>query len=35
VKSEKILPRVAAEKIARERVLKSMVYRGQLDESAC
>ena len=35
VKSEKMLPRVAAERIARERVLKSMVYRGQLEESAC
>jgi glutamate dehydrogenase/leucine dehydrogenase len=29
-KDQKILPRVAAEKIAKERVLKAMEYRGKL-----
>jgi len=35
VKDKKMLPRVAAKKIARERVLKSMLYRGQLEEAPC
>ncbi len=35
VKNKKMLPRVAAEKVAKERVLKSMVYRGRLEESVC